>query len=509
MAFMFQGKGTNQNTAAGYVSVDSSITGKLQDAGYQLTPVAVGAESLNSTTGVQKQLLPGSTVPGYQDNKGNFYLLDEKNTVHLVTDNPVINANNGGGGSNIPIRDFAPPNNTGGTIITDTRGQTPPFVADLPPRVPPPPVTGGSLGSGRVYTPFQDGDILPNQQEVVTRAMWSGNNGNLLTFYTSSAQTATQQRYYYEVFNSASSACSSEAQFSVAWGHKNGSGSADEGGQVNDTPSRAIYGQYRLLCLEPTEQRFTINGTTTDSIYVININTARMRESIDEGNLELNLAALSGSEFGAGGGNNNSHTGSNVKLAGTGRVIRLIDDSNTNPATITSAGEIYQMVSGSIENGIYNSANPHIYGLMYKRLGVVVLNGDTLNLSASFNTVSGSEVSGDNAFKLFTAISGAAKYTDLSGDYLGFAARSSEKVKSTHYFCRVKNAEYNFSNNPTFTTGSEGDLADASFINDPKVYITTIGLYNSRKECIAVAKVSRAIQKSFTKEALLKLKLDF
>lgn len=505
MAFMFSGANSGKqdtSTGQGYVSVDASVKGKLTDAGYQLTPVAVGPEALNSTTGVQKQLLPGSTVPGYQDHSGNFYILDEQAKVHLVTDNPLVTTAN-----NNPIRTGLPLNPTGG--VGGGMTYTPPIVADGPPRVPPSPGGGGSLGSGRIYTPFDGDDILPNQQEVVTRALWSGNNGNLLTHFTSSAQTATQQRYYYEVFNSASSACSSEAQYSVAWGHKNGSGSADEGGQVNDTPSRAIYGQYRLLCLEPTEQRFTINGTTTDSIYVVNVNRARMRESLDEGNLELNLAALSGSEFGLGGGNNNSHTGSNVRLSGTGRVIRLIDDSIVNSATITSAGEIYQMVSGSIENGVYNSSNPHIYGLMYKRLGLVVLNGDTLNLSASFNTVSGSEVSGDNAFKLFTAISGAAKYTDLSGDYLGFAGRSAEKVKSTHYFCRVKNAEYNFSNNPTFITGSEGDLAEPTFYLDPRVYITTVGLYNARKECIAVAKISRALQKSFTRECLLKIKLDF
>ena len=106
-------------------------------------------------------------------------------------------------------------------------------------------------------------------------------------------------------------------------------------------------------------------------------------------------------------------------------------------------------------------------------------------------------------------MSGAALYTDASGDRLGFAGRSSEKLKSTHYFVRVKNGEYNFSNNPTFVTGSEGDLAEPTFVNDPQTYVTAVGLYNGRRELLAVAKLSKPLLKNYTKEALIKVKLDF
>ena len=69
--------------------------------------------------------------------------------------------------------------------------------------------------------------------------------------------------------------------------------------------------------------------------------------------------------------------------------------------------------------------------------------------------------------------------------------------------------EYNFSNNPTFVTGSVGEFSQATFIGDPKVYITTIGMYNDRQELLAVAKLSQPVQKSFSNEALIKVKLDF
>jgi hypothetical protein len=487
MGFIKKGLGQNQG-AVPQPTVDQSQIAKMQELGLDVKAVSNNPEVLVGTTQVTKQVAPGIVVQGNQDQAGNFFVLDGNNTVHNVT----------------PTTDVLP--QTGGPLL-QSPGKPLPQSPNIPatPNNPPPP----NLGSGRIWTRFDDGDIVPNQQEVVTRALWSGNVGNLLTFYTSSAQNSTSKRYYYDIFNSGSGECGSESQFAVAWGHKQGSGSADEGGQINDTPSRAIYGQYKQLCLDPGDERFTIGGVTTDSIYVINVNRARMREYIDEGNIEINLQRLSGSQWLAGGGAQNAWTGSNVRVFPTQAVLRLIDDSRTTAATVTTAGETYNIVSGTIEDGIYNSSAPHYYGKLYRRLGIVVLDGNKLDMSASLLTVTGSEIPGDNAYKLFTAISGAANYTDTSGDYLGFAGRSAERVKSSHFFVRVKNSEYNFSNNPTFTTGSEGDLAEPTMIGDPTVYVCGVGLYSDAKELLAVGKLNKPIKKKFNSELLIKLKLDF
>ena len=45
--------------------------------------------------------------------------------------------------------------------------------------------------------------------------------------------------------------------------------------------------------------------------------------------------------------------------------------------------------------------------------------------------------------------------------------------------------------------------------NDPQVYVTTVGLYNRRNELLATAKLSQALLKNYTREALIKVKLDF
>ena len=44
---------------------------------------------------------------------------------------------------------------------------------------------------------------------------------------------------------------------------------------------------------------------------------------------------------------------------------------------------------------------------------------------------------------------------------------------------------------------------------NPKVFITTVGLYNDANDLLAVAKLSQPVAKDFTKEALIRVKLDF
>ena len=44
---------------------------------------------------------------------------------------------------------------------------------------------------------------------------------------------------------------------------------------------------------------------------------------------------------------------------------------------------------------------------------------------------------------------------------------------------------------------------------NPQVYITTIGLYNDNNELLAVAKLSRPLLKTFNREALVKVKIDY
>ena len=357
--------------------------------------------------------------------------------------------------------------------------------------------------NGRTFTKFDEvSDIIDNQTETVTAGLWSGNVASLTTYFTSSAQTNSQRKYYVDVLDGAPSVTGSAIQFSVAYGNALGSGS-DSQGQLNDSPSRAIYSQYRQLLLNPTDSRFTTAGSgSTDSIYVVNFKRNRLKERLDAGNFELPLRYMSASL-------DANATGSNVAVSSS-VVVSLIDDSSISAATIGDSGRVYNIVSGSIDGGVHNPTSPTYYGLVYPDFGTLVLDGKMLDQQLNYQTNTGSSSEGNNHFRLFHSVSGSSLLTNpATSDPYGFLARNSEKVTSTHYFVRIKNAEYNFSNNPSYTTGSDGLIQQSTFIGDPKVYITTVGLYSNQQELLAVAKLSKPLLKSFQREALIRVKLDF
>ena len=357
--------------------------------------------------------------------------------------------------------------------------------------------------SGRTFTKFDmDADVVEGQTETVTAGLWSGNVASLTTYFTSSTQTESQRRYYVDILDGNPSTIGSEVQFAAAYGNALGSGSNSQG-QLNDSPSKAIYSQYRQLLLNPTDSRFTTAGSgSTDSIYVVNFKRNRLKERLDAGNFELPLRYMSASL-------DTNATGSNVAVSSS-VVVSLIDDSSIANASVGDSGRVYNIVSGSIDGGVYNSTSPIYYGLVYPDFGTLVLDGKMLDQQLNYQTNTGSSSEGNNHFRLFHSVSGSSLITNpATSDPFGFLARNSEKVTSTHYFVRIKNADYNFSNNPSYITGSDGQIAQSTFIGDPKTYITTVGLYNDAQELLAVSKLSKPLLKSFQSEALIRVKLDF
>jgi len=88
-------------------------------------------------------------------------------------------------------------------------------------------------------------------------------------------------------------------------------------------------------------------------------------------------------------------------------------------------------------------------------------------------------------------------------------ADSEEVITSNYVFIRARNAEFNYSQNPTFIDSTTGGVRYTDFITAPQTFITTVGLYNDSGDLLAVAKLSKPLKKDFTKEALIRIKLDF
>ena len=188
-------------------------------------------------------------------------------------------------------------------------------------------------------------------------------------------------------------------------------------------------------------------------------------------------------------------------------IINLIDDSTRSTLEYAQqGGRVFNIRSGSLANGIYTS-DTTAWGLFYPDNGMIVLNGKALDVSASFVTRrSPVTASGDSsALKLFTSISGALA---ISSSF-AFQSRTSEVINSRYYFVRMLNDEFNYTNNNSFFTGSLNIIKNTSMYDDPQVYVTTVGMYDNDLNLLAVAKLSKPIKKTFDREVVLKVKLDY
>ena len=353
-----------------------------------------------------------------------------------------------------------------------------------------------------IYKLFTQDDIVPGDIQTISQPIWSENMNPYsqsfssgIGFFTSSTQLSQSGDYYVNIYHrNPATSVNAAIQFAIAYGNRFGSGSLGDpnlasGTGVNDTPSRAIYSQYRNMLLPPTDTKFTTttSGTSVDAneIIVINIARARFRQKVDPGNWELRVG--SGSFATYGGTYSSSY-------------LTFIDGSGAGEsANVSEAGRIYGIYSGS--GGV--TASSLQYGLFYPDQGILLFDagklraGGATGCGIAFN--SASAIQARNHVTMSARISGSSY----------FMARSEEKVTSTHYFVRITNKQFNFSNNPTFVTGSTGTFAYTSMLRNPSVYITTIGMYDSRNRLVAVAKLSKPLLKSFNREALIKVKLDY
>ena len=320
--------------------------------------------------------------------------------------------------------------------------------------------------------------------DSITSTLWSAGAVSLTNFYTSSTQEAgSSGNFYLNIYQTASNDASAEVQFAVAYGNQYGSGSSFYNNAVPGvSPTLTTYGQYQVLVLGDENTNFIFGGVTSSDFWVLSIDRTRYKESLFPGSLALTLSGSTG-------------------------VVTITDNSQVAPSIVfNEAGRVYQLVSGS-QGTVNTSTDPNgysvsgSYGWLLPDIGTIILN--PVALSASIGLTSNPTYNSDglNNRIMFNAINGTTAKS--------FFLNSQETISSDYIFVRARNAEFNYSENPSFISGSTGEVVWNSFINNPQTYPTTIGLYNDTNELLAVAKLSRPLLKDFTKEALVRVKLDF
>lgn len=341
------------------------------------------------------------------------------------------------------------------------------------------------------YIPFNAEDFVVSADSI-TSTLWSNNNSTLTSFFTASA-AITNNAYLPVYAVNPGSNTTALTQFSLAYGQVNGTGSAPINPTVaGSSPSRITYGQFRTLINgdENTNFNFGTGNTNSPDIYIINIDRANYKEKLFLGTFNLSLS------------------GSNQSL------IKLTDNSlSTTTVNYCDAGRVFDIVSGS--NGITTTSNfagvaaghtiSGSYGKFLPDVGLILLNPRALQLSASQGGIGLIPDTGLTANALLNINRGLFGAISLGAN---FQLNSEETITSDYIFVRIKNGDFNYTTNPSMISGS-GEFYYPSLVNNPQTFITTVGMYNDNNELLAVAKLSKPLVKDFTKEALIRVKLDF
>ena len=356
--------------------------------------------------------------------------------------------------------------------------------------------------------------------EKVTSPYFSDGSTELLgASIISTSLSDTNETYYFGVSNSNTPTV---AEFHVAFGSLNGYGGNTIGGTVK-SPTEAIYKEWANILLPANEvtggffisdqgSSGQLSNTNDDEIFILVAERSLMKDRLNKKNWTI---ALSGSAtLGVGSG------------ADGAPKLELTDDSTNDSPTATPVGDRYNIVSGT--NGtVHTAATTRTFGFYYPDMGVMVFSAAELSASipgsgsaanvaakATFGPVTDVSANKFRGFA-FSTDTNANEHTALrfvnclkpTGAKLKF--RDEEDQVSSQYFCRAKAGEFNFSNNPTFVSGSQNELRQSTMRGNPTTFITSVQLYNGNGDMVAVGNLSTPLKKNFSSEATIKVKLTY
>ena len=153
---------------------------------------------------------------------------------------------------------------------------------------------------------------------------------------------------------------------------------------------------------------------------------------------------------------------------------------------------------------LYNASNVS-RGVIFYQAGIAILATGSWDSVTDFN--SGSLYAYTTAQSLASAsISGSCDALRHRIQNISF--NNTTEINSSIYFCRVPHNKYNYTSNPTYLSSSQ--IVVKSIATDtPISYITTIGLYSSNNELLAIAKLSEPLRKDPSNEITLRVRLDY
>jgi len=362
------------------------------------------------------------------------------------------------------------------------------------------------------YQKITNNDVVQMESKVTSPYFSDGASTLLGADIRTSSLSDTQETYYYGISNSATL---TTTEFNVAYGNLNGYGALVATDTISET--KAIYKQFGNLLLNPNEvtgglfisrnkstaavptAAAVASGPDTE-IYVLAAKRVNMKDRLNKKNWTIVLS------------------GSNSTEATT-PALHLTDDSVDDNPTPSPAGDRFNIVSGASGVVSGSGASERTYGFFYPEIGIVVLSGTELSQSMR------GKLTSKDAVTVFNSGSqrGFGTTTNVDADYknglrlvntlqiLGskLSFRDEEDEISAQYFCRIHAGHMNFSNNPTFTSGSKNEMRQKTMWENPTSFITQLQLYNTAGDIVAVGNLSTPLKKTKESEATIKIKLTY
>ena len=367
-----------------------------------------------------------------------------------------------------------------------------------------------AIAGGNITLDSTEGMDKVTQTDKVTSPYHSNGQTELLAAdIVTSSLTDTNESYFFGI---STSTTPTVEEWNVAFGSTNGYGYNVESNTKSE--SEAIYKQYAGMLLAPTEvtggfhisagksktaERTAITGKD-EEIYILSARRSNMKDRLNKGTWTITLSGSRGTD-----------------LVGAHK-LELTDDSVNSSPTATPVGDRYNIVGGTAGT-VATASTVTNFGFFYPDVGIMVFSAAELSASIPGTTAGALDIAAFNSASSrgfhFTQnttadLKPALRFINcLKAPEGKISFRDEEDQVSAQYFCRVRSGQMNFSNNPTFVSGSLNELRQKTMKGNPNTFISSVQLYNNAGEMVAVGNLSTPLKKNFSSEATIKVKLTY
>ena len=291
----------------------------------------------------------------------------------------------------------------------------------------------------------------------------------------------------------------------------------------------SIYKQFSQLLLGDSSLRFTApfsNATAgTDEIdeaLFVSFKRLFVRDGIKRETFAIKMIQSSSQPQDANAAHPRGTNATNITVSqlhpATGSVIFTDVGSSTSVERSSTGGDV---------GNIVNAANTaETVGLMFYQQGIAifdmskvfhaddVMSGSISSVGAHTSTAISASFIPDfvTSASIDQVLDHVAETRFGSGSNTVMTFQNNTKINSTLYFCRATADEFNFSTNPSYTN-TEGRIrvidTGQEDIEKSFAFVSTVGLYDANEELLAVAKLSRPVEKNDEKDLTFRVRLDF